>query len=86
MAKIEIEAITVGGLTVTYRIYPAFLESGYRVFCKREWEKDKTCWDKIFATEEEALERVTKHLDMLMEFGTQTSLGILSYQVYKWEE
>ena len=60
------------GLSVVYRIVPAFMSSGVRVFRKREWEREET-WafeEKVFATEEEAENELQRRLNLHVKIGT----------------
>ncbi len=72
MKDIKISCVDRSGLEVTYRICPAFMRDGFRVFRKREWEREETCSEEIFPTEEAAINRYISALNK------QASAGLVS--------
>ena len=80
MKRIHISYYERGEFLITYRICPNFLESGYRVFRKREYEKNETCNEHIFSTEEEAIMNIVKRVNTLITMGKATNLKLEIYE------
>lgn len=58
-------------LLVTFRIVPAFLTDGVRVFRKRSWEREELwCFnERVFESEAQAAAEITKMLNIFVISG-----------------
>lgn len=64
------EYFEYGEFSVVYRIVPAFMADGVRVFRRKEYEEEIWAFnEKNFESEEQAAAEITKRLDMLLKIG-----------------
>lgn len=67
----KFEYFEYGEFLTTYRIVPAFMSDGVRVFRKKEYEKDEI-WafnERVFESEEQAEAEIARRLNLHIKLG-----------------